>query len=68
MDIACRCGDEEFAVFLPETVSAQAKVAAERLRKTVGAKAETDGNERILCRPTGGGGEMQMTVSVGVSS
>ncbi len=69
VDIACRYGGEEFAVILPEAVSGQATVAAERLRQTVGTKASTDVNERILHRLAGtDGGGVQVTVSIGVSS
>lgn len=53
-----RLGGEEFALLLPETDLAQAVVVAERLRKAVG--------EMRVALP--GGGEAQLTVSVGVAA
>lgn len=69
VDIACRYGGEEFAVILPETVSTQAKVAAERLRETVDRNATADVYKRIPHRVARTGDEgIHVTVSIGVSS
>ena len=55
-DLICRYGGEEFAVLLPETTAEAAKIAAERLHKTVtGAPMTT------------AAGEVNVTVSVGLA-
>jgi diguanylate cyclase (GGDEF)-like protein/PAS domain S-box-containing protein len=56
-DLMGRLGGEEFALLLPETELTQAVVVAERLRSAVQA----------LRVPLPGGGEAQLTVSVGVA-
>jgi len=69
VDIACRYGGEEFAVILPEAVSAQGMVAAERLRQTVETTVTFPVNERVpkrVAKEAGGGS--RMTVSIGVAS
>lgn len=38
VDLPCRSGGEEFAVILPHTAGAEARVAAERLRATLAAR------------------------------
>ncbi|MBI3269484.1 MAG: diguanylate cyclase [Planctomycetes bacterium] len=56
-DILCRYGGEEFCVILPETETASALAAAERIRQAIGARSfmlESD--------------EVTVTVSVGVAS
>jgi diguanylate cyclase (GGDEF)-like protein len=57
-DIACRYGGEEFAVILPETDLESAKGVAERFRNEV----ETFGFPGLK------GGELKVTISVGVAS
>lgn len=58
IDLVARHGGEEFLVALPETDLAQAKVAAERLRRAIG---ETP------IRSPSQGTEVRVTVSVGVT-
>ena len=69
VDIACRYGGEEFVVILPEVVSAQGVVAAERLRHNVETKGALAVAERIrkhveMARKE----EAPVTVSIGVAS
>jgi diguanylate cyclase (GGDEF)-like protein len=56
VDIAARLGGEEFAVLMPETKLSDARLLAERLRKTVSGS-------KILLDHT----QLHVTVSVGVS-
>ena len=58
MDIPCRYGGEEFAVILPETDTAGALEAAERIRKAVEA----------YDFPALKGGTLKVTISVGVAT
>ena len=55
-DIAARIGGDEFAVLLPESDLASARVFAERLREAVAA------SEFVL-----GGEPRQVTISVGIA-
>lgn len=57
LDLAARYGGEEFAIILPETNGHGASVAAERLRRAI-----EDCN-----LPLETGGQVKMTVSIGVS-
>ena len=69
VDIACRYGGEEFAIILPESVSAQGMVAAERLRRRVETIGAVSVAERIRKKiEETHHGKVQMTVSIGVSS
>jgi diguanylate cyclase (GGDEF)-like protein len=54
VDIPARYGGEEFTVILPETTSAGAKIAAERLRRLVENSVKVD--------------RIKVTISIGVSS
>lgn len=58
VDIPCRYGGEEFAVILPETDTAGALEAAERIRKAVEA----------YDFPALKGGTLKVTISVGVAT
>src|SRR3990170_6947668 len=69
VDIACRYGGEEFVIILPEVVSEQGVVAAERLRHNVETKGALAVAERIrkhveMARKE----EAPVTVSIGVAS
>jgi len=69
LDIPCRYGGDEFAVILPETASAQAAIAAERLRIQIHERCNAGMRERLA----GVSGEyppedLEITVSIGVSS
>ena len=69
VDIACRYGGEEFAIILPEAVSAQGAVAAERLRnrvETIGAVSLAERIRKNIEQTHKG--KVPMTVSIGVSS
>jgi diguanylate cyclase (GGDEF)-like protein len=69
VDIACRYGGEEFAIILPESVSAQGVVAAERLRRRVETIGAVSVAERIRKKIEQTQQEKDpMTVSIGVSS
>ncbi|MDH3382854.1 MAG: GGDEF domain-containing protein, partial [Deltaproteobacteria bacterium] len=69
VDIACRYGGEEFAIILPESVSAQGMVAAERLRRRVETIGAVSVAERIRKKiEEAHHGKVHMTVSIGVSS
>lgn len=57
IDIACRYGGEEFAVILPETDKDGAVTVAERLRVLI--------EEQVV---SSGGDDIQVTVSIGLSS
>ena len=69
VDIACRYGGEEFAIILPEVISTQGMVAAERLRRRVEIQGAVAVAERIrkhveMTRPE----EALVTVSIGLAS
>src|SRR4030065_293744 len=69
VEIACRYGGEEFVIILPEVVSEQGVVAAERLRHNVETKGALAVAERIrkhveMARKE----EAPVTVSIGVAS
>ena len=69
LDIPCRYGGDEFAVILPETNTAQAMIAAERLRKEINVKCGQKMME--LIQAAGGSHPMEVpdvTVSIGVAS
>ena len=69
LDIPCRYGGDEFAIILPETTSAQAMVAAERLRNEINVKCGHEMKE--LDRAATGSHSMEVpdvTVSIGVAS
>ncbi|MGA6993017.1 MAG: GGDEF domain-containing protein [Candidatus Deferrimicrobiaceae bacterium] len=69
VDIACRYGGEEFAIILPESVSAQGMIAAERLRRCVEKIGAVSVAERIRKKiEEVHHGKVHMTVSIGVSS
>ncbi len=69
VDIACRYGGEEFAIILPESVSAQGIVAAERIRRRIETIGAVSLAERIRKKvEQTHHGRVQMTVSIGVSS
>jgi diguanylate cyclase (GGDEF)-like protein len=55
-DVAARIGGEEFAILLPETELADARVAAERLRRAVAADPIATS-----------GGPVSVTVSIGTA-
>jgi len=69
LDIPCRYGGDEFAIILPETNTAQATVAAERIRKEIRMKC---GHEMMgQIKAAIGSHPMEVpnvTVSVGVAS
>ncbi|MBP2678627.1 MAG: sensor diguanylate cyclase/phosphodiesterase, partial [Deltaproteobacteria bacterium] len=69
LDIPCRYGGDEFAIILPETTSAQATVAAERLRKEINVKC---GHEMMAqIHAATGSHPMEVpdvTISIGVAS
>jgi diguanylate cyclase (GGDEF)-like protein len=69
LDIPCRYGGDEFTIILPETTSAQAAVAAERLCKEINAKC---GHEMMAHIQAATGSQPpevpDVTVSVGVAS
>ena len=59
IDLACRCGGEEFVVVMPETDMAVAAMVAERLRR------------RIAADPFGiqqGTGSVPVTISIGIAA
>jgi diguanylate cyclase (GGDEF)-like protein len=69
LDIPCRYGGDEFAVILPETTSAQAAIAAERLRMQIHERCLAGMRERLAV--VSGGhppDDLEITVSIGVSS
>ncbi|MEX0645032.1 MAG: PleD family two-component system response regulator [Parvularculaceae bacterium] len=59
IDLACRYGGEEFLIAMPDTEKGFARIVAERLRQEVEAA-------RIVLN--GGRDELQVTVSIGISS
>jgi diguanylate cyclase (GGDEF)-like protein/PAS domain S-box-containing protein len=58
VDVVGRFGGEEFAIMLPETGAEQALEVAERLRQGIAA----------MSIPLAHGGQLQMTVSIGVAA
>lgn len=56
-DFAARSGGEEFVILLPNTDAVEAEAVAQRLCEQC---------RGLLCRP-GGGGELRITVSIGVA-
>jgi len=69
LDIPCRYGGDEFAIIFPETTTAQATVAAERIRKEINVKCGHEMMEQI--QTATGSHPMEVpdvTVSVGVAS
>jgi len=69
LDIPCRYGGDEFAIIFPETGTAQATVAADRIRKEINAKCGHEMMEQI--QTATGSHPMEVpdvTVSVGVAS
>ena len=69
LDIPCRYGGDEFAIILPETQSAQAAIAAERLGTEIRARCTAGLRERIAGLPGSlPMDDLEITVSVGVSS
>jgi diguanylate cyclase (GGDEF)-like protein len=69
VDIACRYGGEEFAVILPEAVSAQGAAAAERIRASIETRGAIVVAERIRQKIEQSRFEgLGATVSIGVSS
>jgi len=69
LDIPCRYGGDEFAIILPETIPANAAIAAERLRKEISVKC---GHEMMAHIHAATGSHPlevpDVTVSVGVAS
>jgi diguanylate cyclase (GGDEF)-like protein len=69
LDIPCRYGGDEFAIILPETTSANAAIAAERLRKEISVKC---GHEMMAHIHAATGSHPlevpDVTVSIGVAS
>ena len=69
LDIPCRYGGDEFAIILPETTSANAAIAAERLRREISVKC---GHEMMAHIHAATGSHPlevpDVTVSVGVAS
>ncbi|MFK7767296.1 MAG: response regulator [Mariniblastus sp.] len=57
MDLVARIGGEEFAIIMPNTLSGDARVTADRIRKSISEKTMQYGGHR-----------MQITVSVGVAT
>jgi len=69
MDIPCRYGGDEFAIILPETASAQAVVAAERLRKEIRLRCGQEMTEQLHSATGSHPLEVpDVTVSVGVAA
>jgi len=68
LDIPCRYGGDEFAVIMPETTSAQAAVAAERIRKEI-RERRMSGLSEPLAGASGRNPpeDVEITVSIGVS-
>ena len=69
LDIPCRYGGDEFAIILPETNTAQATVAAERIRKEINMKCGHEMMDQIQVAT--GSHPMEapdVTMSVGVAS
>ncbi|MBE0606641.1 MAG: GGDEF domain-containing protein [Deltaproteobacteria bacterium] len=69
LDIPCRYGGDEFAIILPETTSAQATVAAERLRNEIKVRCGHEMMSEIQAATGSHPMEVpDVTVSVGVAS
>jgi len=69
LDIPCRYGGDEFAIIFPETTTAQATVAAERIRKEINVKCGHEMMEQIQAATGSHPMEVpDVTVSVGVAS
>jgi len=69
LDIPCRYGGDEFAIILPETTSAQATVAAERLRNEINVRCGHEMMSEIQAATGSHPMEVpDVTVSVGVAS
>jgi diguanylate cyclase (GGDEF)-like protein len=69
LDIPCRYGGDEFSIIFPETTTAQATVAAERIRKKINVKCGHEMMEKI--QASTGSHPMEVpdiTVSIGVAS
>ena len=59
IDLACRCGGEEFVVVMPETDLAVAAMVAERLRRRIAADAFAIQQ---------GAGNVPVTISIGIAA
>jgi two-component system cell cycle response regulator len=59
IDLACRCGGEEFVVVMPETDMAVAAMVAERLRRRIAADA-------FVIQQ--GAGSVPVTISIGIAA
>jgi len=59
IDLACRCGGEEFVVVMPETDMAVAAMVAERLRRRIAADAFAIQQ---------GAGNVPVTISIGIAA
>jgi diguanylate cyclase (GGDEF)-like protein len=69
LDIPCRYGGDEFTVILPETSSAQAAIAAERLRVEIHARCTAGMRERLAGVPGAvSAKDLDITASIGVGS